>query len=95
MMGKKMLRVGAIVALGGMVFGGGCLGFGGGWWGKLAWDAATYAGLEFLTDNDSVFDLFQDDFGTGTQYDDRFTVDPTRVEPDDDTQTLVDNFVNR
>jgi len=27
---------------------------------------------DFVTDNDAVFDLFQDDFGTGTQYDDRF-----------------------
>ena len=31
------------------------------------------------TDDDAVFDLFQDDFGTGTEYDDRFTVSPTVV----------------
>jgi hypothetical protein len=43
--------------------------------------AVTYVGLEFLTDNDAVFDLFQDDFGTGTLYDDRFTAAPTRAEP--------------
>jgi hypothetical protein len=35
---------------------------------------------EFMFDNDAVFDLFQDDFGTGTMYDDRF-VDPSRAEP--------------
>ena len=27
---------------------------------------------DFVLDNDTVFDLFEDDFGTGTQYDDRF-----------------------
>lgn len=54
----------------------------------------TVAG-EFLLDNDAVFDLFQDDFGTGTQYDDRFTADPIREEPDEDTQALVDNLANR
>lgn len=37
---------------------------------------------EFLWDNDAVFDLFQDDFGTGTQYDDRFVGEPTRAEPE-------------
>ena len=39
---------------------------------------------------DAVFDLFQDDFGTGTQYDDRFNfevgADRGRVEPDGDTE---------
>ncbi|MHC4091455.1 MAG: hypothetical protein ACYSVY_14490 [Planctomycetota bacterium] len=79
MMGKKMLKYGALVATGGMILQfGGCLG---GNWQNLAWSAVTYAGLEFVTDNDGVFDLFQDDFGTGTQYDDRFT-GPTRAEPD-------------
>ena len=62
MMGKKMVKYGALAATGGLVLQfGGCLGDG--WWQKLAWSGATYAGFEFLTDNDSVFDLFQDDFG--------------------------------
>jgi hypothetical protein len=34
-----------------------------------------------VLDNDAVFDLFQDDFGTGALYDDRFTAAPTRAEP--------------
>ncbi len=67
----------------------------GGNWQKLAWSAATYAGLEFLTDNDSVFDLFQDDFGTGTQYDDRFNADATRAEPEEDAQTVLDTLLGR
>lgn len=30
------------------------------------------AGTDFALDNDAVFDLFQDDFGSGTEYDDLF-----------------------
>ena len=41
----------------------------------------TYVAGEFLMDNDAVFDLFQDDFGTGALYDDRNTAAPTRAEP--------------
>lgn len=36
------------------------------------WGTGNNAGADFVLDNDAVFDLFQDDFGTGTQYDDRF-----------------------
>ncbi len=43
----------------------------------------TYAALEFVTDNDAVFDLFQDDFGTGATFDDRFVPGASRVEPAD------------
>jgi len=76
MMGK-MTKVLCMVAVGSMVFG---------WntcipWQKVLQDAAIYTGLEFVLDNDAVFDLFQDDFGTGAAYDDRFTA-PTRAEPD-------------
>ena len=41
----------------------------------------TYTAGEFLLDNDAVFDLFQDDFGTGALYDDRNSAAPTRAEP--------------
>ena len=83
-MGKKMMKLGVLLASGSLVLGfGGCLGGGGnGIWGWVLQDMAGSAAFEFLTDNDAVFDLFQDDFGTGTQYDDRFTA-PTRAEPDD------------
>jgi len=42
---------------------------------------AASAGYDFLADNDAIFDLFQDDFGTGTTYDDRNSGDPSRSEP--------------
>ena len=44
---------------------------------------------EFLFDNDALFDLFQDDFGTGSQYDDRFSPNPSRAEPEG---SQIDNF---
>ena len=89
-MGKRLMKVGAIMAAGGMMLGwGGCLDMDS-WWGRVATDLAMSAAYDFVADNDAVFDLFQDDFGTGTQYDDRFVVDPTRVEPDDDAQAAVD-----
>ncbi len=79
-MGKKTLKGVAVTALGGTVLGfGGCLD---GFWGWLVRDAAASAAYEFVWDNDAVFDLFQDDFGTGTEYDDRTTNDPSRDEPD-------------
>jgi hypothetical protein len=78
-MAKKSLKVALLVAVCGSM-----MGFGGGMSGQLLFDVVEYAALEFVLDNDSVFDLFQDDFGTGTQYDDRFTGgDATRVEPVD------------
>ncbi|MCP4245552.1 MAG: hypothetical protein GY778_00745 [bacterium] len=92
-MGKRNWKAVALtIGAGGIVFHTACLNIGG--FGKLggqfAFDLAEYAAFEFVLDNDSVFDLFQDDFGTGTQYDDRFTADATRVEPDDDAQAAVD-----
>jgi len=76
MMGK-MTKVLCMIAVGGMAFHlGTCIP-----WQKVAQDAALNVAWEFLLDNDAVFDLFQDDFGTGAQYDDRFTA-PTRAEPD-------------
>ena len=66
-MQKKSLKVAVVAALAGTVCQfGGCLGFGDGIWGRLVWDAAIYTGFEFVTDNDGVFDLFQDDATTET-----------------------------
>lgn len=95
-MGKRLMKVGAILAAGSVMLGwGGCLGGGNSWWGRIASDVALNVATEFVLDNDAVFDLFQDDFGTGALYDDRFTADPTRAEPDEDTQALVDAAANR
>ncbi len=71
----------AVVALGGMLGFGGCLGMP-----SLA-DLATYTVLEYAFDNDGGlfgFDVFQDDFGTSAEYDDRFTADASREEVDAD-----------
>ena len=93
-MGKKMRCV-AVIAAGGVLLG--CIPCGCNFCNPCSWLPAVGSSLavEFLLDNDAVFDLFQDDFGTGALYDDRFVADPTRSEPDDDTQTLVDNFAGR
>jgi len=72
----KMMKTTAIVALGGTMF----LGCFNTWWGRLLLDAGLAAAYEFVWDNDSVFDLFQDDFGTATFYNDRFTAIPSRGE---------------
>jgi hypothetical protein len=80
-MRTKLLKVGALVAVGGIALG--CLPCGCNFCNPCGWITGFGSSLlvEFLTDNDAVFDLFQDDFGTGTTYDDRFA-DPTRAEPD-------------
>lgn len=36
----------------------GCLG--NNWWSRAFWGTVSYVGLEFVTDNDGVFDLFED-----------------------------------
>lgn len=46
----------------------------------------TSVATEFLVDNDAVFDLFQDDFGTGATFDDRFVPGASRTEPADAVQ---------
>ncbi len=46
--------------LGGTLMGSSCLTGGDSWWGRLLWTGAVYAGLEYTTDNDAVFDLFED-----------------------------------
>ena len=92
---KKLMKSGAILAAGGSMFGFfGCLDLDS-LLGKVLFTGAVTQGFEFVLDNDAVFDLFQDDFGTGAQYDDRFVADPTRVEPDDDSQGFVDGLVGR
>lgn len=57
-MKKNTVKATALAMLtGGAVLGGGCL-FGN-WQARLL-DAAWYVGTEWLTDNDAVFDLFED-----------------------------------
>jgi hypothetical protein len=54
-MGKKTLKGAALAAVLGTVLQfGGCIS-----WQTLMASAATYAGLEFVLDNDGVFDLFE------------------------------------
>ena len=81
MMGK-MTKVLCMVAVGAVALNWGGCGIGS--WQKIAQDAALSTAWEFLLDNDAVFDLFQDDFGTAATYDDRFNA-PSRAEPDDAT----------
>ena len=94
-MGKKMKKCLAVAMAGGMLFQ--CLPSCGCLCSPCAWFTgfATSVATEFLLDNDAVFDLFQDDFGTGTLYDDRFVAEPTRSEPDDDAQAAADAAANR
>ena len=71
-MAKKMLRSRVLVVMTiGAIFGGCgfCLPCGNPC--QLLTSALVWTGMEFVTDNDAVFDLFQDDFGTGAEYDDR------------------------
>ena len=81
-MTKRMLKGAMVVAACGTMFhSAGCLGSVGKWiWEGVA-GALPYVAYEFVLDNDAVFDLFQDDFGTGALFDDRFTAAPTRAEP--------------
>ncbi|MBN1514094.1 MAG: hypothetical protein JXB13_18905 [Phycisphaerae bacterium] len=83
MMGKTT-KVLALVATAGLTFGGCmpscCCGLPN--FCQVMWGVALNAVTEFVWDNDAVFDLFQDDFGTGALYDDRFTAAPTRGEPE-------------
>ncbi len=60
------MKKGAMLALlsGVTLFGGGCLG--GLPWQQLLWSTAIYAGQEFVLDNDTVFDLFEDGEPTAT-----------------------------
>jgi len=81
-MTKKLFKGGALALLAGAtVFGSGCP------FGavlsprRFIPTLLTSVATEFLTDNDSVFDLFQDDFGTGATFDDRSTAAPSRAEP--------------
>ncbi len=45
---------------GGTLLGTSCLWGGDSWWSRLMWTGAVYTGLEYVTDNDAVFDLFED-----------------------------------
>lgn len=58
-MSKKIAKGTVLAAILGTAFSwGGCFG-GNGWWSQAFWTAAGYAGLEFVLDNDGVFDLFE------------------------------------
>lgn len=65
-MQKKSFKVAALAALTGTVcgLGFGCLG--NGIWGRILWDTALDIGQEFVLDNDSIFDLFEDGEPTAT-----------------------------
>jgi hypothetical protein len=93
-MGKKMKCV-AVIAAGGVLLG--CIPCGCNFCNPCAWlpGVVSSVAVEFLLDNDAVFDLFQDDFGTGALYDDRFVAEPTRAEPDDDAQAAADAAAGR
>lgn len=58
-MGNKVKKTVLAALVGSMAIFGGCLG-GGGFLGRVLMDAAVYTGLEFVTDNDGIFDLFED-----------------------------------
>ncbi len=64
---KKIKMVALATIAGGTVLGGGCIG--GLPWQQLLWFSAAEIGLEFVTDNDAVFDLFEDG-AVGTAADD-------------------------
>lgn len=55
---KKIKTVALATIAGGTVLGGGCIG--GLPWQQLLWFSVAEIGLEFVTDNDAVFDLFED-----------------------------------
>lgn len=57
-MQKKSFKVAALAALAGTVCGFGCLGDG--FLGFFLREAAISSALDFVLDNDAVFDLFQD-----------------------------------
>lgn len=59
-MGNKVKRAALAALVGGAVFGGGCLSLDG-WAGRTLWTAAVFTGMEYVTDNDAVFDLFPDE----------------------------------
>ena len=67
---RKMKRAAVAAMCGAMLFGGGCLGFGGfgggNFFSRVLFDAAEYAAFEFVFDQDSVFDLFEDGEPTAT-----------------------------
>ncbi len=55
---NKTKAIALATLAGGTVLGGGCLG--GLPWQTLLWGSALDIGLDWVTDNDAVFDLFQD-----------------------------------
>ena len=78
-MAKKSFKVGLVIALCGAVLPTSCVWPGG--WSGFIWSGLLDVGWDFVLDNDAVFDVFQDDFGTGQFYNDRLTANPSRQEP--------------
>jgi hypothetical protein len=58
-MSNKKVKGAMAAALAGTMLAGGCLG-GSLPWQQILWGSAVYAGLEFVTDSDGIFDLFED-----------------------------------
>jgi len=54
----RKMKLAFITMVAGCMFGGGCLG--GLPWQSLLWGSALDVGLQFVTDNNAVFDLFAD-----------------------------------
>ncbi|MHC5112788.1 MAG: hypothetical protein ACYTHJ_23280 [Planctomycetota bacterium] len=48
----KLAVVGATASMGGCIAGG--------WWWDFLWNAAINVGTDFVTDNDAVFDIWED-----------------------------------
>lgn len=64
------------------------------WFGRSLWTSGIDSGTDFAADNDAVFDLFEDDFGTGTQYDDRFIGSGDGDLPAGQTHTSADGQID-
>ena len=93
-MSKGTVRGAALAAASGMMVAfAGC--GGGKMLRNLAWEGGSHFLFEMLLDNDSIFDPIQDDYGTGTHFDDRFSQDPDRQESTAEEQSLLDIFTGR
>ena len=56
-MGNKVKKTVLAAMVGSVVGFGGCLE---GWWGQLLTYGAVYTGMEYVLDNDGIYDLFED-----------------------------------
>jgi len=58
-MRKNMTKSTAIAMLAGTLLQGGCINWDS-WWGQLLYTGFIVSGIEWVTDNDAIFDLFED-----------------------------------